>query len=292
MKAHKRIIILTFWLSVIFAIATIVFYILGIKSAADVNIDKWFNICLSFTTGLIVPCLIEIGNYTSVKHKLYEKLFSECLSFNNILTRERAEMMEIMNMIDSNNINCDFNMIANKLNILNDGYIQKLEQFTRHNDFSFVTSSDKRIKGKKMTAVANSVNCINKLIYITSQHIVISRYLLAKDLNSTYIECFNTFQTICSIKSELDNCVHGMEQIHRFSITWDNAKLLNYSQDEDSYINKMFSIYKNNANRRFQTNQAFTLATDLAQQFPIMQQQNDNKEKDKNKGKQKKPNNK
>jgi len=274
MKAHKRIIILTFWLSVIFAIATLVLYILGIKST-DAIIDKWFNICLSFTAGLIVPCIIEIGNYTSVKHKLYEKLFSECSSFYNILIRERTDMMAIMDMIDSQQGIEEIKKVVDNLNILNDNYIQKIEQFTKHTDFSFVSSSDKKVKGQRVLAVCNAVNCINKLSYLISQHIIISQYLiLNKNINSTYIECFNTLQSICNIKSELNNCVWKMEQTHKFDIKWDKSMLLSYAQQEDSIINNRFANYKNMANRRFQTNQAASFVNDFANQFPNMQQNN------------------
>ena len=288
MKAHKRIIILTFWLSVIFAIATIVIYILGIKST-DAIIDKWFNICLSFTAGLIVPCLIEIGNYTSVKHKLYEKLFSECNSFYNILIREREDMMDIMDMIDSNQKIEEIQKIVNKLNILNDSYSQKIEKFTKITDFSFVSSSDKKIKGKRILAVSDTVKCVNKLLDIISQHIIITQYLLLnKDINSTYIECYNAFQNICNIKSELNNCVWKMEQTHKFDITWDKSMLLSYAQQEDSIINNKFAKYRNMANRRFQANQAFSLANELAAQFPNSQQNRSaetNNSEPKNKGK-------
>lgn len=273
MKAHKKIIIWTFWLSVLFAIGTIVFYLL--KSKKDtLEIYGWFHdICLSFSAGLIVPCIIEIGNYTSTKNKLYQKLFSDCISFYNVLKEEIDDMSKIMNIIDANQTLEDVKIYANKLNKLNDKYINKCENYTKTSEFSFISSSDKKIKGKRLSLIFNTVKCIGKILDIVSYNLVIIRYIDSNDFNNAYIECFNTFHNICNIKSELNNCVWEMEKTHKFDISWDKHLLLSYAQNEDAQINNMFSIYRNNANRRFQINQAFTAASDIAATFSQKQQE-------------------
>lgn len=264
MKAHKKIIIWTFWLSVLFAIGTVVFYLL--KSQENtLEIYKWFHdICLSFAAGLIVPCIIEIGNYTSVKNKLYQKLFSDCASFYNVLKQEMNDLSMIMNTIDTNQSLADAKVYANKLNRLSDNYISKCESYTKASDFSFVSSTDKNIKAKRFSAVFNTVKCIGRLLDITSQNLVIIRYIDANDYNNAYIECFNAFQNICNIKQELNNCVWQMEKTHKFDVSWNESLLWNYTQSEDVQINNLLSVYRNNANRRFQINQAFTVANDIA----------------------------
>lgn len=274
MKAHKKIIIWTFWLSVLFVVGIVVFYVLQSQTNTP-KIYEWFhNICLSFAAGLIVPCIIEIGNYNSAKNKLYQKLFSDCTSFYNILKEEINDMATIMNVIDANKSLVEAKTYANKLNLLNDKYITKCENYTKASDFSFVSSSDKKVKGKRSAAVFNSVKCITKLLNLVSQNLVIIRYIDSNDFNSAYIECFNTFQNIYNIKSELNNCVWEMEKTHKFDISWDKHLLLSYAQNEDAQINNMFSIYRNNANRRFQINQAFTVASDIAATFSQKQQEN------------------
>ena len=62
----------------------------------------------------------------------------------------------------------------------------------------------------------------------------------------------------------LFNCVWQMEKTHKFDIIWNESLLLNYTQGEDVQINNLLSVYRNNANRRFQINQAFTVANDNA----------------------------
>lgn len=281
MKAHKKIIIWTFWLSIFFAIGTVVFYVLQHQTNAP-KIYEWLdNICLSLAAGLIVPCIIEIGNYTSAKNKLYEKLFSDCSSFYNILNREREDLSVIMNTIDNNqNVADNLRIYANKINILNDKFLNRCETYTKHNDFSFISSSDVKVKGKRSTAVFNTINCITKLLNLVSQNIVIVKYIDSNDFNNAYIESFNTFQNICNIKSELNNCVWEMEKTHKFDISWDKHLLLSYAQNEDVQINNLLAIYRNNANRRFQINQAFTAANDIAATFSQKQQESTNQKDD------------
>lgn len=264
MKAHKKIIVWTFWLSVLFAMGTVVFYLLKIQENA-LEIYKWFHdICLSFSAGLIVPCIIEIGNYTSAKNKLYQKLFSDCVSFYNVLKQEMNDLSTIMNVIDANQSLIETKTHANKLNILNDKYINKCENYTKASDFSFISSSDKKVKGKRVSTVFNTVKCIGKLLDIISQNLVIIKYIDANDYNNAYIECFNAFQYVCTTKQELNNCIWQMEKTHKFDISWNESLLLNYTQGEDVQINNLLSVYRNNANRRFQINQAFTVANDIA----------------------------
>ena len=291
MKAHKKIIIWTFWLSVLFAIGTVVFYVLQCKENT-IKIYEWLhNICLSFAAGLIVPCIIEIGNYTSAKNKLYQKLFSDCVSFYNVLKQEMNDLSMIMNIIDINKSLEETKIYANKLNILNDNHINKLENYTKASDFSFISSSDKKLKGKRLSAVFNTVKCIGKLLDIVSQNLVIIKYIDASDYNNAYIECFNAFQNICNIKSELNNCVWEMEKTHKFDISWDKHLLLSYAQNEDAQINNLLAIYRNNANRRFQIKQAFTVANDIAATFSQKQQEHSNNDDIKeNKKKRKKSN--
>ena len=273
MKAHKKIIIWTFWLSVLFAIGTVVFYVLQHQENAP-QIYEWVHdICLSFAAGLIVPCIIEIGNYTSAKNKLYEKLFSDCSSFYNILNREREDLSVMMNIIDNNRDVGNLRIYANKISNLNDNYLNRCENYTKHKDFSFISSSDVKIKGKRSTAVYNTVNCISRLLNLVSQNIVIVKYIDSNDFNNAYIECFNAFQNICNLKSELNNCVWEMEKTHKFDISWDKHLLLSYAQNEDAQINNLLAVYRNNANRRFQIKQAFTVANDIAATFSQKQQE-------------------
>ena len=151
--------------------------------------------------------------------------------------------------------------------------MNRCENYTKHKDFSFISSSDVKIKGKRSTAVYNTVNCISRLLNLVSQNIVIVKYIDSNDFNNAYIECFNAFQNICNLKSELNNCVWEMEKTHKFDISWDKHLLLSYAQNEDAQINNLLAVYRNNANRRFQIKQAFTVANDIAATFSQKQQE-------------------
>ena len=73
-----------------------------------------------------------------------------------------------------------------------------------------------------------------------------------------------------------------MEKTHKFDISWDKHLLLSYAQNEDAQINNLLAIYRNNANRRFQINQAFTVANDIAATFSHKQKKYDDKNDDPN----------
>ncbi len=268
MKAHKRIIIWTFWLSIIFAISTIVFYILQQQENPH-KIYQWLDdISLSFTAGLLVPCIIEVGNYTSTKNSLYEKLFSECSSLNGILNREMAEMQIIMDKIDNGCGIEEIEIYMNAWNILNNDYLKKCEDFTKQTDFTFITSTDKKVRCKRSESIFNTVNCLNKLSNIVVQHHIITKHILNKDTNSVYIECFNMFQSVISIKSELNKCVWQMERFYRFSMDWNKSLLIYYAQTEDERVNNCLNIYRIRANNRYQMNQAFSFVKETFTEFP------------------------
>lgn len=265
MKAHKKIIIYTFWLSIIFTIGTIAFSIINYYITS--SLYQWLaNICLTFSSGLIVPCVIEIGNYSSSKNKLYEQLFSDAISFYNILIKVREDIAMLMNMIDANKPIEEIKSQSNKLSFVGENYLNKYENFVKVGEFSFVSESENYQKGKRKLKVFNTTRTFSFLLTLVSQNIAIVQNINIDkpNLNNAYIICFNTFQQICNVRNELEKNMLELEKTYKFSMSWNEAMLTIYSQNEMLQINKMLSIYSNNANRRYATNQALSTITGLS----------------------------
>lgn len=265
MKAHKKIIIYTFWLSIIFTIGTIVFSIINYYIASSVY--QWFaNICLTFSAGLIVPCIIEIGNYLSLKNKLYEQLFSDAISFYNILVKDREDISMLMKMIDDDKPIEEIKNQSNKLSIVGENYLNRYENFVKVGEFSFVSESENCQKGKRKHKVFNITKTFSFILTLVSQNIAIVQNININkpNLNNAYIDCFNTFQQICNVINELEKNMLELEKTYKFSMRWNDALLAIYSQNEISQINRMLSIYGTNANMRYATNQALSTISGLS----------------------------
>lgn len=251
MKAHKKVIIWTFGLSIILLIGTIFLYFYQPKNSENIFF-KWLEvIATGILTSLIVSCIVEIGNYLSTRNKLYEKLFSECSSFYLYIDTQMKAIEQYMDLIDKN---ADITLIKNQiLNVksINENQFQRYMNSTKYGDFSFVIYSDKHIKGKKIKAINSCIDCMSKLANVINQTLDCSYFIQQENRNSSYIVALNIYQNLINIKQELDNRVRQMEFTHKFSITWDKSLIILHNQNEINNINHKLSIYQSSANRRF-----------------------------------------
>lgn len=263
MKAHKNIILWTFWLSVILLISTFFLYVYQPNNPENVFF-KWLDvIATGILTGLIVSCIVEIGNYLSTRNKLYEKLFSECTSFYLYINTQMKAIEQYLDLIDNN---ADFTLIKNQFfNVIsiNDNQFQRYMNSTKYGDFSFVMYSDKYIRGKKIKSINGCIDCMSKLTNVINQTLDCSTFVQQGNINSSYIVAFNIFQNLINIRQELNKRVREMELTHKFANTWDKSLIIINEQNEINNINYKLSIYQNSANRRFAKNQLQSTINDM-----------------------------
>lgn len=257
MKAHKKIILWSFWLSVLFLIGTILLYLLQPNEVP--NFYQWLEVVtIGILTGLMVACIVEIGNYSSLKNKLYEKLFSEFLAYYNFLTMLLEKIEDLLKEIDKPKNVESIKSECAKLLTINDLQLKNAEKYTKYGDFTFITASTKNLKNKRNQYIAEAINCLNKITLVTSKINLCCNYLNNCDLNSAYIEGFNLYQIIINLRLEIDKCVSQLEQIHKFAISWDKGLKVIYIQKEAGELDKKIGIFRNRANVKFNTNQALS----------------------------------
>lgn len=279
MKAHKKIVLWTFWLSILLLIATVLLYIFEPKDSP--NYYQWIEtLTIGILTGLMVSCIVEIGNYTSNKNKLYEKLFSECLSFYSFLTTQQSNIEEYLKTIDQKNIERARSINANLI-VSTNIQLKQYENYTKHGDFSFVSTSDKNLKNKRNQYIVTTVLCLNKLQLLSSQTVLCHNYLNENNINASYIEAFKILQVIANLKAELDNCVSLLENTHKFDLGWSKALKTFYIQNELKETNDKISTFGNNANKMQNATQALSMISDLT---TLVAQSSETEEKVKNFG--------
>lgn len=261
MKAHKKIVLWTFWLSILLLIATVLIYIF--QPIDNPNYYQWLEtLTIGILTSLMVSCIVEIGNYSSHKNKLFEKLFSECLTFYNFLTAQQSKVEEYLNAIDQNKIAQANSINASLISSVN-FQLQQFENYTKHGDFSFISTSDRNLKNKRNQYISTTILCLNKFTFLSSQAVLCNNYLNQNNICASYIEAVKILQFIANLKIELDNCLNLLENIHKFDLGWAKALKTLYVQNERKETNDKITTFGNNANKMQNANQAMSMISDL-----------------------------
>ena len=251
MKAHKKIIICTFILSIIFTIETLLLYLFEPNNPQGYYI--WFeNISIGILTGVIVSFIIEIGNYASLKNKLYEKLMSECIKFNDFLSRHIRALEQCLLTMDNypndtESVKIQLSNILTRLTRLTESLNK---EYTKIGDLTFILSSNNPNKGKVNKSVTNTINSFFNIIALSTDVINSNNAITKGNITSCYNILLNGYKNSLTARQQLDFCVREMEHYHKFSKSWDATLNITNNMYERNITQNNLAIFECNSNRR------------------------------------------
>ena len=258
MKAHKKIIIWTFVLSVLFTIETLFLYLFEPSTLQNYYI--WIeNISIGVLTGFIVAFIIEIGNYSSLKNKLYEKLMGECIRFNDFLNRYIKDIEQCLDIMDKQPDNIEFvkSKLVGMIKPMGDLLESINKENTKVGDFTFVLSSNNPNKGKVNKNVTNTINCFYNMITLSTDIINSNNEILKGNMVFVYNILLHAYKHALTTRQQLDYCVREMERYYKFSKSWDCSLNNTNRMYENDRIQNSLAAFEYNANRKNTIKQAY-----------------------------------